>query len=86
MKSFDAPFGAEVVNVDAAQKFAAVTVRALKDAINRNLVIVLRDQRLSADDLVVWDNCATQHKSTFDYALPQRRLLYRTTVEGGVPY
>lgn len=39
-----------------------------------------------AGDLLVWDNCATQHKSTFDYALPQRRLMYRTTVEGGVPY
>ena len=38
-----------------------------------------------AGDLLVWDNCATQHKSTFDYALPQRRLMYRTTVEGAVP-
>ena len=38
-----------------------------------------------AGDLLVWDNCATQHKSTFDYALPQRRLLYRTTVKGTVP-
>jgi taurine dioxygenase len=39
-----------------------------------------------AGDLLVWDNCAVQHRSTFDYALPQRRLLYRTTVKGGVPY
>jgi taurine dioxygenase len=31
-------------------------------------------------DLVMWDNCSTQHKATFDYALPLRRLLYRTTV------
>ena len=38
-----------------------------------------------AGDLLVWDNCATQHKSTFDYALPRRRLMYRTTVEGAVP-
>jgi taurine dioxygenase len=36
-------------------------------------------------DLVVWDNCAVLHKSTFDYALPQRRLLHRTTVQGTVP-
>ena len=34
-------------------------------------------------DLLVWDNCATLHKATFDYALPQRRLLYRMTVKGG---
>jgi taurine dioxygenase len=32
------------------------------------------------DDLVMWDNCATQHKATFDYQLPQRRLMHRTTL------
>jgi taurine dioxygenase len=37
-------------------------------------------------DLVVWDNCATQHKATFDYALPLRRLMYRTTVTGEKPF
>jgi len=31
-------------------------------------------------DLVMWDDCSTQHKATFDYALPLRRLMYRTTV------
>lgn len=29
-------------------------------------------------DFVVWDNHSTQHKATFDYALPQRRLMHRT--------
>lgn len=33
-------------------------------------------------DLVMWDNCATQHKATFDYKLPQRRLMHRTTLLG----
>lgn len=33
-------------------------------------------------DLVMWDNCLTQHKAIPDYALPQRRLLERTTVLG----
>jgi len=33
-------------------------------------------------DLVMWDNCATQHKATFDYKLPQRRLMHRTTLVG----
>jgi taurine dioxygenase len=37
-------------------------------------------------DLLVWDNCAVQHKATFDYALPQRRLMHRTTVRGSEPY
>ncbi len=38
-----------------------------------------------AGDLLLWDNCAVQHKATFDYRLPQRRLMYRTTVRGPVP-
>jgi len=33
-------------------------------------------------DLVMWDNCSTQHKATFDYQLPQRRLTHRTTLVG----
>ncbi|MGZ5127500.1 MAG: TauD/TfdA dioxygenase family protein [Burkholderiales bacterium] len=36
-------------------------------------------------DLVVWDNCATQHKATFDYELPLRRLMHRTTISGERP-
>ena len=31
-------------------------------------------------DLVMWDNCSTQHKAKFDYQLPQRRLMHRTTL------
>jgi taurine dioxygenase len=33
-------------------------------------------------DLLMWDNVATQHIAEFDYALPQRRYLMRTTLEG----
>jgi len=33
-------------------------------------------------DLVMWDNCSAQHKATFDYKLPQRRLMHRTTLVG----
>lgn len=33
-------------------------------------------------DLVMWDNCATIHRATVDYALPQRRLMQRTTLKG----
>ena len=40
-------------------------------------------------DLIMWDNCSTQHKAVPNYALPQRRLMERTTVLGaaeiGVP-
>lgn len=37
-----------------------------------------------AGDLLLWDNCAALHKANFDYDLPQRRLMYRTTVRGSV--
>ena len=36
-------------------------------------------------DLVIWDNCSTIHSGTSDYGPEHRRLLYRTTVKGGVP-
>jgi taurine dioxygenase len=37
-------------------------------------------------DLLMWDNAAVQHKATFDYDLPMRRLMYRTTVRGSAPF
>ena len=39
-----------------------------------------------AGDLLMWDNVATQHKANFDYDLPLRRLMYRTTVRGSAPF
>lgn len=33
-------------------------------------------------DLLIWDNCSTQHLAIADYKLPQRRLMHRTTVAG----
>ena len=37
-------------------------------------------------DVVMWDNCLMQHEAITDYALPQRRLMYRTTVKGESVY
>jgi taurine dioxygenase len=34
-------------------------------------------------DLVMWDDCSTQHKATFDYPATLPRLMHRTTVIGG---
>jgi taurine dioxygenase len=34
-------------------------------------------------DLLIWDNCAVQHKATFDYGEPLRRKMQRCTLEGG---
>ena len=38
------------------------------------------------DDLLLWDNCAVQHKAVFDYAPPLRRVMQRCTIEGTVPF
>ena len=35
-----------------------------------------------AGDLLMWDNVAVQHKANFDYELPLRRVMHRTTVRG----
>jgi len=37
-------------------------------------------------DLVMWDNASAMHLAICDYALPQRRLMHRTTVIGSVPF
>ena len=42
--------------------------------------------RWQPGDLLMWDNCAVQHKATFDYALPLRRMMHRTTVRGSAPF
>ena len=33
-------------------------------------------------DLLIWDNCLTQHRAVRNYELPLRRLMHRTTVAG----
>jgi taurine dioxygenase len=36
-------------------------------------------------DVLMWDNCAVQHRAIQDYDLPQRRLMHRTTMGGAAP-
>ncbi|HTP62907.1 MAG TPA: TauD/TfdA family dioxygenase [Burkholderiales bacterium] len=38
-----------------------------------------------AGDLLMWDNVSVQHRANFDYQLPLRRLMHRTTVRGSEP-
>ena len=71
-------------------------IEGVSEAESRALLTALFEQvvrpefvyrhRWRVGDLVMWDNCATQHKVSFDYELPLRRRLERTTVEGDVPY
>jgi taurine dioxygenase len=37
-------------------------------------------------DVLMWDNCAVQHKASFDYAPPLRRVMQRCTIEGSAPF
>lgn len=43
---------------------------------------VIYTHHWQAGDLLMWDNAAVQHKAKFDYDLPLRRLMHRTTVRG----
>ena len=43
------------------------------------------EHRWRAGDLLMWDNVAAQHKANFDYDLPLRRVMHRTTVRGSAP-
>ena len=42
--------------------------------------------RWQAGDLVMWDNASAMHLAISDYALPERRLMHRTTVIGSEPF
>lgn len=41
--------------------------------------------RWRVGDLLMWDNTSAMHLAICDYALPERRLMHRTTVIGGAP-
>jgi taurine dioxygenase len=43
---------------------------------------VLYQHSWRAGDLLIWDNCLTQHRAVRNYDLPLRRLMHRTTVAG----
>jgi len=38
--------------------------------------------RWRVGDIIIWDNYATQHLAINDYELPERRVMYRTTLKG----
>ena len=42
--------------------------------------------RWRVGDFLIWDNCSTQHRAVMDYALPQRRLMERATLQGSAPF
>jgi len=42
--------------------------------------------RWQPGDLLMWDNCSTQHRAIGDYELPLRRRMERTTLRGAAPF
>ena len=59
-------------------------IEALADHIVKPEFIYQHKWRVG--DVVIWDNCTVQHRAILDYDLPQRRLMWRTTVKGTAPY
>ena len=62
---------------------ALALIAELSDFVTRPAF--LYRHRWQVGDLLMWDNCCAQHCAMKDYALPQRRLMYRVTVNGTVP-
>ena len=62
---------------------ALALIEALADHIVRPAFVY--QHRWRVGDVVVWDNCTVQHRAVQDYDLPQRRLMWRTTVKGEAP-
>lgn len=70
-------------------------IEGVEDGEAHALIVALADHitrpqnvyrhRWRKGDVVVWDNCTVQHKAIFDYESPQRRVMWRTTVEGSAP-
>jgi taurine dioxygenase len=77
-------------------KAATLRIVGMSEAESRALIDALSDwcvregtvyaHRWNEGDLLMWDNCSSQHFAVGDYALPQRRLMHRTTIGGSVPF
>jgi len=52
----------------------------------KSRIVTSYGRRITARDSLMWDNCSVQHKASFGYDLPLRRLTYRGTVRGTEPF
>lgn len=66
-----------------AQPEAEALIAALADHIIKPAFVYRHQWRQG--DLLMWDNCAVQHRAIQDYDMPQRRLMHRTTMDGAAP-
>ncbi len=75
----------ECVGVEGMPEDEAVDLIAELDAHIVRPEFLYRHQ-WRVGDLLMWDNAAAMHLAICDYALPERRLMHRTTVIGSVPF
>ncbi|MDP3136227.1 MAG: TauD/TfdA family dioxygenase [Burkholderiaceae bacterium] len=74
-------FTSHIVGMPEAQ--SSQLIRELCDHITQPRFIYRH--RWQVGDLVIWDNCSSQHQALGDYEWPMRRLMHRITVQGTVP-
>jgi taurine dioxygenase len=75
----------ECVGIEGMPDDEALDLIAELDAFCVRLEFCYR-HRWREGDLVMWDNASAMHLAICDYALPQRRLMHRTTVIGSQPF
>ena len=69
--------------VGMPQAEALALIKTLSDFVTRPECIHRHTWRVG--DLMMCDNCCAQPLASKNYALPQRRLMHRVTVNGSVP-
>lgn len=69
-------FGIEGMNEEEA--------RLLLDELQNEVIVSdkLYRHKWRVGDVIMWDNCLTQHKAIGNYKMPQRRKLLRTSISG----
>ena len=75
----------ECIGIDGMPEDEAVDLIAELDAHCVKPQFLYR-HRWQVGDLVMWDNASAMHLAICDYALPERRLMHRTTVIGTQPF
>lgn len=70
--------------VDMPDEEALPLIKQLSDHIIRPEFIYRH--KWQQGDLIVWDNCALQHRAENDYDRPLRRHMHRTSVNGSKPF
>lgn len=75
-------YTASIVGLSAAESES--TLNLLFEHVSRPEFVYRHQWRVG--DFLIWDNCSTQHRAVFDYALPQRRRMERTTLCGTAPF